>query len=76
MEPKLFKMRLFILLIVGIWLGIVLGISFMEAPLKFKAPNMTTEIAIGLGQMVFRALNKVDNHPDLMVFTCLRCKSN
>jgi len=53
-------MRLVLLMIIGIWLGMLLGISFMEAPLKFKAPNMTMEIAIGLGQLVFRTLNKVE----------------
>jgi len=53
-------MRLVLLMIIGIWLGMLLGISFMEAPLKFKAPNMTMEIAIGLGQLIFRTLNKVE----------------
>jgi len=53
-------MRLALLLIIGLWLGMLLGISFMEAPLKFKAPKMTMEIAIGLGQLVFRTLNKVE----------------
>jgi hypothetical protein len=24
-----------------VWLGIVLAISFLEAPLKFRAPNVT-----------------------------------
>lgn len=40
-----------------IWFGMVLGISFMEAPLKFRAPGITTELGLGIGQIVFRALN-------------------
>lgn len=40
-----------------IWFGMVLAISFLEAPLKFRAPGITTELGLGIGQLVFRALN-------------------
>ena len=40
-----------------IWLGMVLAISFVEAPLKFRAPGVTTIIGLGIGRLVFRALN-------------------
>ncbi|KZS42892.1 hypothetical protein AWE51_16120 [Aquimarina aggregata] len=43
-----------------IWLGFVGAISFMEAWLKFQAPGITTEIGLGIGQLVFNALNKVE----------------
>jgi hypothetical protein len=46
--------------IVFIWLGMVLAISFLEAPLKFRAPNVTLQIGLGIGRMVFRALNTVE----------------
>ena len=59
-------MRLFILLILGIWIGMVLGISFLEAPLKFQAPNITTILGLGIGQIVFMALNKIE-----MIFSAL-----
>jgi hypothetical protein len=39
------------------WLGMVLAISFVEAPLKFRAPGVTPEIGLGIGRLVFRALN-------------------
>jgi hypothetical protein len=42
------------------WLGMVLGISFLEAPLKFRAPNVTLQIGLGIGRLVFRALNTVE----------------
>ncbi|MFK7809055.1 MAG: hypothetical protein AB8F74_14725 [Saprospiraceae bacterium] len=48
------------LLIVGIWLGLVLGISFMEAPLKFQAPDITLALGLGIGRLVFGALNKIE----------------
>ncbi|MGV0815650.1 hypothetical protein ABQF34_27180 [Mycolicibacterium boenickei] len=42
------------------WLGMVLAISFIEAPLKFRAPGVTLQIGLGIGRMVFRALNSVE----------------
>ncbi len=38
----------------------VLAISFLEAPLKFRAPGVTLPIGLGIGRVVFRALNGVE----------------
>nr|WP_198730566.1 hypothetical protein [Mycolicibacterium baixiangningiae] len=35
----------------------VLAISFLEAPLKFRAPGVTLPLGLGIGRLVFRALN-------------------
>src|SRR3954463_7744452 len=35
----------------------VLAISFIETPLKFRAPGVTLQIGLGIGRLVFRALN-------------------
>jgi len=43
-----------------VWLGMVLAISFLEAPLKFRAPDVTVRIGLGIGRLVFRALNTVE----------------
>jgi hypothetical protein len=43
-----------------VWLGMVLAISFLEAPLKFRAPGVTVPIGLGIGRLVFRALNIVE----------------
>ena len=40
-----------------VWLGMVLAISFIEAPVKFRAPGVTLPIGLGIGRLVFRALN-------------------
>jgi hypothetical protein len=40
-----------------VWLGMVLAISFLEAPLKFRAPGVTLPIGLGIGRLVFKALN-------------------
>lgn len=43
-----------------IWLGMVLGVSFLEAPLKFRAPGITVPLGVGIGRLVFRALNGIE----------------
>ena len=40
-----------------VWLGMVFAISFLEAPLKFRAPGITIPLGLGIGRLVFRALN-------------------
>ncbi|MBI3226332.1 MAG: hypothetical protein HYZ39_14875 [Mycolicibacterium cosmeticum] len=38
----------------------VLAISFLEAPLKFRAPGVTLPVGLGIGRLVFRALNAAE----------------
>ncbi len=48
------------IIVIFIWVGFVCSISFMEAWLKFRAPNVTLEIGMGIGRLVFSALNRVE----------------
>jgi len=43
-----------------VWIGFVCAISFMEAWLKFRAPGMNLQLGLGIGRLVFNALNKVE----------------
>ncbi len=43
-----------------LWIGFVCAISFMEAWLKFRAPDITIPLGLGIGRLVFGALNKVE----------------
>jgi hypothetical protein len=52
--------RILQLAIPFIWFGAVGAISFMEAPLKFTAPNITLPLGLGIGMIVFHALNKIE----------------
>ncbi|KOF02148.1 hypothetical protein OB69_14095 [Roseivirga seohaensis subsp. aquiponti] len=45
---------------VFLWIGFVCAISFMEAWLKFQAPGITLSLGLGIGRLVFGALNKVE----------------
>lgn len=43
-----------------LWLGMIAAISFIEAPLKFQAPGITIPLGLGIGRLVFAALNTVE----------------
>ncbi len=43
-----------------VWAGIVVGISFLEAPVKFTAPSLTLPVGLDVGRHVFAALNRTE----------------
>ncbi|MGV8911191.1 MAG: hypothetical protein ACOH14_01125 [Rhodoglobus sp.] len=45
------------LVLPAIWLGLIIAISFAETPLKFQAPGITLELGLGIGRLVFFAMN-------------------
>lgn len=55
---NLIRRRSFVFTI--LWIGFVLAISFMEAPLKFQAKSVTLQIGLEIGYLVFHALNGVE----------------
>lgn len=59
-----------------IWIGFVSAISFMEAWLKFRAPGMTLSLGLGIGRIVFNALNKIEWVLALIIFLNLFFRSN
>lgn len=56
---------------VFLWIGFVCAISFMEAWLKFRAPGVTIPIGLGIGRLVFKALNRVEWALALVSVVCL-----
>ena len=40
----------------AVWLGLIIGLSFIEAPIKFTAPGITIPLGLGIGRLVFNAL--------------------
>lgn len=49
-----------VVICVFIWIGFICAISFMEAWLKFQAPGVTLALGLGIGKLVFAALNKIE----------------
>lgn len=44
----------------ALWLGIVIGVSFMATPIKFMAPSLSLATALEVGRVTFRLLNQVE----------------
>lgn len=45
------------LVLPAVWLGLLIGISLIETPLKFQAPGITIPLGLGIGRLVFAAMN-------------------
>lgn len=54
-----------------LWLGMVLAISFLEAPLKFRAPGLELHVGLAIGRIVFRALNVAEVAWAVVIAACL-----
>lgn len=58
-----------------IWFGMAIAISFMEAPLKFQAPGIDIPLGLGIGRLVFFALNKMEIVCGLLLLaSAIRCR--
>lgn len=44
------------LILPSVWMGLILGLSFIETPLKFLAPGITVPLGLGIGRLVFWSL--------------------
>jgi hypothetical protein len=53
------------------WAGLVAGLSFIETPLKFRAPGVTEVIAVGIGRLVFSTLNRIELILSVLLFWSL-----
>lgn len=57
---KAFVLNPTVVIATYIWIGCVCAISFLEAWLKFRAPGITLALGLGIGKLVFNALNKIE----------------
>jgi hypothetical protein len=56
-------------MIAAIWIGLILGVSFFAAPIKFTATGISLEQLLAVGQVTFRAFSWVE----LSAFVLLLC---
>jgi len=54
-----------------IWLGMVLAISFLEPPLKFRAEGLELRVGLAIGRIVFLALNIAEVLWAVVIAVCL-----
>ena len=43
-----------------VWLGLVLGVSFLATPIKFRAKSLTRPVALDVGRTTFHAFGKLE----------------
>ena len=43
-----------------LWLGMIVGVSFVATPIKFQAPSVTLEIGLDIGRLTFGIFNKIE----------------
>ena len=53
------------------WFGMVTAISFIETPLKFRAPGITVPLGLGIGRLVFKVLNIAESILAILLLAAL-----
>lgn len=58
-----------IAIIVFLWAGMILGISFLESWAKFHAPSLTKPVGLDVGRTIFTYFHRVQTGLALLVIT-------
>jgi hypothetical protein len=60
-QPQSGRMReTSFVVVVAIWLGMLVGVSFLATSVKFLAPSLTLPVALDVGRHTFAVFNKVE----------------
>lgn len=51
-------LKIVIIILILLWAGAVLGISFLESWVKFRTPTLSKSVALDVGRTVFNAFHK------------------
>lgn len=49
-----------VVMIPAIWLGLLIGVSFISTPIKFTAPSLDLMTALDVGRVTFSLFNKIE----------------
>ena len=49
-----------VLVLAAIWLGMLVGVSFIAAPAKFLAPSLSLPVALDVGRQTFATFNRTE----------------
>ena len=44
----------------AVWLGMVIGVSFLATPVKFQAPSLSLPVALEVGRVTFGLFSRVE----------------
>ena len=48
------------LLLSTLWVGVLIGVSFIAAPVKFRAAGLTRPVALDVGRVTFQLLSRIE----------------
>ena len=54
------RARIVISLLMALWAGAIIGLSFIATPVKFQAPHLTTPVALEVGRYTFGLFSNVE----------------
>lgn len=58
-----------------IWLGMLLGVSFIATPVKFEAPSLSLPVALEIGRVTFSLFSRIEwGIALLLVMSLLACR--
>lgn len=43
-----------------LWVGLLIGVSFIATPVKFQAPSLELPVALDVGQVTFALFNRIE----------------
>jgi hypothetical protein len=52
--------QLAVLIAAGVWLGLLIGVSFIATPIKFSADSLSLPVALEIGRVTFALLNRIE----------------
>jgi hypothetical protein len=58
MRPPL--MEIACLLLPSLWVGLLIGVSFIATPVKFRAPSLTLPVALDVGRTTYAWWNAIE----------------
>lgn len=54
------KAGILLFVLMTVWAGIVIGVSLIATPIKFKAPSLTMQTGVEIGRYTFRLLTQIE----------------
>lgn len=56
-----------VVLLTLIWMGLLIGVSFLATPIKFQAPSLDLPVALEVGRVTFAAFSKAERGLSLLL---------
>jgi hypothetical protein len=53
-------LRILTILLPTLWVGVLVGVSFIATPVKFRAPGLTRPVALDVGRVTFHLFSRIE----------------